>query len=129
MLLAQVAQRRRAVCQAFGIGLAPRRIAIHVPVRRTVDAIRVRPLIVSTLQAAPDEVLQVVLERLDFLADRGRLTFLAARYGAFERPGSSQVKSVHHAVQEDVRILDRARDLGRHVVRCRRRRSTTWSGP
>ena len=71
VLLVQILQRGRAGGQVFGIILAPPRVAVDEPVGRAVDPVRIRPLVVAALEPAPDEVLDVVLERLNLFRDPG----------------------------------------------------------
>ncbi len=67
MLFREVAQGRGVVAELLGVGAAPGRIAVDVPVRRPVDAVRVRRLVAAALELAPDEVFEVVLDRRDLL--------------------------------------------------------------
>ena len=115
MLLGQIAQRRRAGGELLGVGLAPRRVAVDVPVRRAVDAVRIGALVVAALQPSPDEVLQVILQRLDLLRV-GEGDVLRCQIRRFAEARIVAGQSVDHAVQEDVRVVDGPGDLRLHVV-------------
>ena len=115
MLLGEVAQGRGVVAELFGVGLAAGRVAVDVPVRRAVDAVGVGRLVAAALELAPDEMLEVVLDRLDLFLVR-KDDVLGREEGGLAEAGIVAGQGVDHAVEEDVRVLDRPGDLGRHVV-------------
>jgi len=106
---------RPAVVRRVGQLAAQIHVAAGVPLARAIDAVRIRPFVIGALESTPDEVLEVVFERVDLpLVRVGDV--LGGDVGRLAQAGVVAGEDVDHAVEEDVGILDGARDPVFHVV-------------
>ena len=96
--------------------LATFRVAIDEPVGRAVNAIGIRLFFVRTLQFAPHELLEVILQAFDFRA-AWKADVLGSDERRFAEPGVVAGQHVYHPVCEDVGIVDRTHDSRLHIVR------------